>query len=167
MPDIHATPLLPPGWPDWEALMRLALEEARAAAAQGEAPVGAALVARDGALLARAHNAPIARHDPTAHAEVLALRRAAELTQNYRLDAPILVVTLEPCLMCVGAMVHARIGGLVFGAPDPKSGAAVSCLEAPRLPFLNHTFPVLGGVLAGECGSLLREFFQARRGKGV
>jgi len=145
--------------------MRLALEEAREAAAAGEVPVGAVLVSRDGDILARAHNAPIARHDPTAHAELLALRRAAEQTANYRLDAPVLVATLEPCLMCMGAMVHARIGGLVFGARDPKTGAALSCLEAHRLPFLNHTFPVLEGVLADECGALLKEFFAARRGK--
>lgn len=167
MPEIPASPPLPPGWPDWEALMRLALVEARQAAAEDEAPVGAVLVARSGEILAQAHNAPIARHDPTAHAEVLALRQAARATANYRLDAPILVVTLEPCLMCMGAMIHARIGGLVFGALDPKTGAAASCFEAHRLPFLNHTFPVLGNVLAEECGDLLREFFAARRGKGT
>ncbi|MEW5773145.1 MAG: tRNA adenosine(34) deaminase TadA [Thermodesulfobacteriota bacterium] len=167
MADVPATPLLPPDWPDWEALMRLALEQARQAAAMGEVPVGAVLVSREGHILARAHNAPISRNDPTAHAEILALRQAAELTANYRLDAPVLVATLEPCLMCMGAMVHARIGGLVFGARDPKTGAALSCLEAQRLPFLNHTFPVLPDVLAEECGGLLREFFAARRGKGA
>jgi tRNA(adenine34) deaminase len=147
--------------------MRLALDEARAAAAEGEVPVGAVLVARNGEILARAHNAPITRNDPTAHAELLALRLAGEKTANYRLDAPVLVATLEPCLMCVGAMVHARVGGLVFGAADPKTGAALSCIEAHRLPFLNHTFPVQGGVLAEECGALLKEFFAARRGKGA
>lgn len=167
MPDVPASPPLPPGWPDWEALMRLALAESRTAASEGEVPVGAVLVSREGEVLARAHNAPISRHDPTAHAEILALRQAAELAGNYRLDAPVLVVTLEPCLMCMGAMIHARIGGLVFGAADPKTGAAASCFEAHRLPFLNHTFPVLGGVLAEECGALLKEFFAARRGKGA
>lgn len=145
--------------------MRLALEEARAAEAEGEVPVGAVLVSRDGEILARAHNAPIGHHDPTAHAEILALRQAAERVANYRLDAPVLVVTLEPCLMCMGALVHARVGGLVFGAADPKTGAAASCLEVPRLPFLNHSFPVQGGVLAEECGALLKDFFAARRGK--
>lgn len=167
MPEIPASPALPPGWPDWEALMRLALGEARAAAAEGEVPVGAVLVGKDGEILARAHNAPIGSHDPTAHAEMLALRRAAQATSNYRLDAPVLVATLEPCLMCMGAMVHARIGGLVFGAADPKTGAAMSCFEAHRLPFLNHAFPVLGGVLAEECGVLLKEFFAARRTKSA
>ncbi len=167
MPEIPASPPLPPGWPDWEALMRLALDEARNAAAEGEVPVGAVLVSKQGEILARAHNAPIGHHDPTAHAELLALRRAGEQTANYRLDAPVLVVTLEPCLMCVGAMVHARIGGLVFGAADPKTGAVTSCLETHRLPFLNHSFPVLGGVLAEECGTLLKDFFAARRGKGA
>lgn len=167
MPEIPASPALPPGWDSWEALMRLALDEARTAASEGEVPVGAVLVGKDGDILARAHNAPIGSQDPTAHAEILALRRAAQATANYRLDAPVLVVTLEPCLMCMGAMVHARIGGLVFGAADPKTGAALSCFEAHRLPFLNHTFPVLGGVLAEECGGLLRDFFAARRGKGA
>lgn len=164
MPEIPASPPLPPGWPDWEALMRLALVEARQAAVEDEVPVGAVLVGKDGEILARGHNAPIGWNDPTAHAEIMTLRRAGLVTENYRLDAPILVVTLEPCLMCVGAMVHARVGGLVFGAADPKSGAAGSCLAAHRLPFLNHTFPVLGGVLAEECGALLKEFFAARRG---
>jgi tRNA(adenine34) deaminase len=145
--------------------MGLALDQARLAASRGEAPVGAVLVARDGGLLAQAHNAPISLHDPTAHAELLCLRQAAQATGNYRLDAPVLVATLEPCLMCVGAMVHARIGGLVFGARDPKAGAALSCLEGPRLPFLNHRFPVLPDVRSEECGALLREFFAARRGK--
>lgn len=161
-----SSPALPPGWADWEALMRLALAEARAAAAAGEAPVGAVLVSRSGEILARAHNAPISLHDPTAHAEILALRQAARQAGNYRLDAPVLAVTLEPCLMCLGAMVHARIGGLVFGARDPKSGAALSCLDGPGLPFLNHTFPVLPDVLGQECGDVLRDFFQARRGRG-
>jgi len=155
-------PALPPGWTSWEDLVRLALEEARLGAAEGEVPVGAVVVSREGDILARAHNAPITLKDPTAHAEVLVLRQAAAKAA-YRLEGAVLACTLEPCLMCVGAMVHARVAGLVYGADDPKSGAAASRLDGFSLPFLNHKVAVLGGVLADECGALLREFFAARR----
>jgi tRNA(adenine34) deaminase len=158
-------PAPPPGWAGWEQVMDVALEEAAAAARVGEVPVGAVLLAPDGAVLARAGNAPASRHDPTAHAEILALRRAARLTGNYRLPGSLLVVTLEPCLMCLGAMVHARIGALVYGAADPKTGAIASQLNGPGLGFLNHTFPVLGQVRAKACGELLQEFFRLRRRK--
>lgn len=154
----------PPGFSSWRQVMDVALGEARKAALTGEAPVGAALLeAASGRVLATAHNAPLSECDPTAHAEVLALRRGARELGNYRLGGTILVVTLEPCLMCLGAMVHARIGALVFGARDRKAGAVVSNLEGTALPFLNHRFPVLEGVLAQECGATLSRFFAARR----
>jgi tRNA(adenine34) deaminase len=154
---------VPPGWPDWEAVMREALAEAERGRDLGEVPVGAVVLGADGTPLARACNAPITRNDPTAHAEILALRGAAETVANYRLDGAILAVTLEPCLMCVGALVHARVAGVVFGARDPKAGALSSRLRAVDLPFLNHRFPVYGGVLADECGQVLKDFFAARR----
>jgi tRNA(adenine34) deaminase len=144
-----------------ERFMRLALEQAELARAAGEVPIGA-LVVRDGAVLGKAHNQPIGAADPTAHAEVLALRYAARAASNYRLPGATLYVTLEPCLMCVGAIVHARIETVVFGAADPKTGAVRSLLEANSLP-LNHRFAVVAGVLAEDCGALLVEFFRARR----
>ena len=144
--------------------MHLALEEAFWTGARGEVPIGAVAVHRDGRILARAGNAPITRRDPTAHAEILALRRAGEVLGNYRLPEVFLVVTLEPCLMCLGAMIHARLAGLVFGAKDPKTGAITSRLPGPELPFLNHRLPWHEGVLAEDCGRLLRGFFRRRRG---
>lgn len=159
----QATPLLPPGLDGWEAPMRLALAQAQLAAANGEVPVGAVLLGPDGTVLVQAANAPITANDPTAHAEIAAMRLGAQLLGNYRLTGCTLVVTLEPCLMCLGAMIHARIAGLVYGAPDPKSGAVASCLDGANLGFVNHRFPVLGGVLAEECGDVLRQFFRARR----
>lgn len=144
--------------------MDLALAEARTAAAGGDVPVGAAVFTTEGRLLALAGNSPLRLGDPTAHAEILALRRAAKAAGNYRLNGTILVATLEPCLMCLGAMVHARVGLLVFGAADPKSGAAGSRIAAMDLPFLNHHMKVFGGVRAAECGDVLRHFFQTRRG---
>ena len=146
-----------------EHWMRLALGLAGRAQAGGEVPVGSVLV-QDGALLAEGWNQPIAGHDPTAHAEVMALRAAGRALQNYRFSGSTLYVTLEPCLMCVGAMVHARVARLVFGAHDPKSGAVMSVCRAFDLPGLNHQVRVTGGVLAEECGDLLRAFFHARRG---
>lgn len=142
--------------------MRLALQQAQAAAALGEVPVGAVVV-RDGRVIASGHNAPIGAHDPTAHAEVVALRAAAQALGNYRLDGCTLYVTLEPCAMCTGAMVHARIARLVYGAADPKAGAAGSVFELARSPALNHRIDVSGGVLAGECRELLQGFFRERR----
>ncbi|MDO9631357.1 MAG: tRNA adenosine(34) deaminase TadA [Humidesulfovibrio sp.] len=156
-------PELPPGHESWRALMSLAFDEACIAAREDEAPVGAVLIAADGNVLARAHNRNITLHDPTAHAEVLCLREAGQKLGNHRLNGSILAVTLEPCLMCVGALVHARVAGIVFAAKDPKAGALVSNLDACALPFLNHRPWVLQGVLAEDCGALLKRFFLARR----
>lgn len=150
------------------AAMGRALRLARSAAARGEIPVGAVVV-RDGKILGAAGNRSIATHDPTGHAEIRAIRRAAQRAGNYRLTGAILVVTLEPCLMCLGAMVHARIGGLVYGAPDPKIGAVSSFALSPwgRTSGLNHRFPVHGGVRGEESADLLRAFFRARRATAV
>ena len=142
--------------------MRQALAAARAAAARGEVPVGAVLV-KDGELIATGGNAPIAGHDPTAHAEIAALREGASRFGNYRLDGCTLYVTLEPCAMCAGAMLHARLARVVYGAPDPKTGAAGSVLNLFAEPRLNHQTAVQGGVLAAECGALLQGFFKERR----
>jgi len=153
----------PPAGHSWEELMRFALEQARAGAATGEVPVGAVLAGRDGTLLAGAHNACLSLNDPTAHAEILTLRRAAERIGNYRLDGTVLIVSLEPCLMCAGALVHARVDGVVYGASDPHAGAVSSCLEAFALPFHNHAIWHMGGMLGDECAALLRDFFMQRR----
>ena len=142
--------------------MERALALAREAAAAGEVPVGAVLV-RDGALVAEGRNRPIADHDPTAHAEIVALRAAGRRLANYRLPGTTLYVTLEPCTMCVGAMVHARVQRLVFGAPDPRTGAAGSVIDLARAPFHNHRLAVTGGVLAEASAELLRDFFRRRR----
>ena len=142
--------------------MALALEQARQAAAAGEVPVGAVVV-RGGHLVATGRNGPIAGHDPTAHAEIVALREAARLLGNYRLDGCTLYVTLEPCAMCSGAMLHARLGRVVFGANEPHTGCAGSVLDLFASPRLNHHTQVTGGVLADACGQLLREFFRPRR----
>lgn len=146
-----------------EELMAMALEQARLAEAAGETPVGAVLMGPDGEILARAHNQPITRHDATAHAEILCLREAGERVGNYRLPDTVLAVTLEPCLMCVGALIHARIAGVVVGATDPKSGALFSHLDGARLPFGNHKMWVRSGVLGQECSTLLKSFFRNRR----
>ncbi len=143
--------------------MAPALDQARQAADNHEAPIGAALYSPEGDLLALAHNAPIGQSDPTAHAEILCLRQAARSVNNYRLPGTILAVTLEPCLMCVGAIIHARVAGVVYGADDPKSGALATHLPGNALPFANHKFWIQGGVLAQECSSLLTEFFRAKR----
>ncbi len=147
----------------WDDVMRLALEQAMRAEMEGEVPIGAVVLSATGETIGRGRNRPIAAQDPTAHAEIEALRDAALVVGNYRLPDTILAVTLEPCLMCMGAMVHARVGHLVYGASDPKTGAAGSCMDAASLPFLNHRMIVTGGVLAEECGGLLRRFFRARR----
>lgn len=144
--------------------MQQALLEAGKAEAAGEVPVGAVIVSGEEQRLAGGWNRPISEHDPTAHAEVVALRAAGAALANYRLTGSTLYVTLEPCLMCVGAMVHARVGRLVFGAPDPKSGAVSSLCRGFELPGLNHQVDVTAGVLVGECGELLKRFFRARRG---
>lgn len=142
--------------------MRLALEQARAAAAAGEVPVGAVLV-RHGEVISKGRNAPIGQHDPTAHAEIVALRAAAQTLGNYRLDGCTLYVTLEPCAMCSGAMLHARLERVVFGAADPKTGAAGSVIDLFAPSRLNHQTVVQGGILALECAAPLREFFKERR----
>jgi tRNA(adenine34) deaminase len=148
-----------------EAMMALALAEARQAAAGGEVPIGAVLVAADGEILARAGNSPIAHHDPTAHAEILVLRAAALKLGNYRLPGTTLYVTLEPCVMCAGALVQARVKRLVYGADDPKAGGMISCYRVGCDGVLNHDLEVRGGVLAAEATALLKDFFQARRRK--
>jgi tRNA(adenine34) deaminase len=142
--------------------MRLALEQARRAREAGEVPIGSVVV-RDGAVIGSGFNQPIGSSDPTAHAEVLALRMAARAAGNYRLAGTLLYVTVEPCLMCVGALVHARVATVVYGAADPKGGAVRSLLDPASLP-LNHAFEVVQGVLADECRALVQEFFRARRG---
>jgi len=151
------------------ALMAEAIAEAQRAAAEGEVPVGALVVARgadgtDDAIVAAAHNRPIALKDPTAHAEMLALRQAAAALGAYRLAGAALFVTLEPCVMCVGAMIHARIAELYFGARDEKAGALGSVYDIGRDGLLNHRLEVYGGLLEPECAALLRDFFRSRRG---
>ncbi len=144
--------------------MNAALELADAAEAAGEVPVGAVIV-RDGVLVGEGRNGPVASHDPSAHAELLAVRDAAARLGNYRLNGCRVYVTLEPCLMCVGAMVHARVDEVVFAAPDPKSGALGGATNALELPGLNHRFTVRGGLMAEEAGARLRAFFASRRGR--
>ncbi len=144
------------------ALMRAALALAAAAAAQGEVPVGAVVV-KDGEIVGRGSNRPIGTHDPTAHAEIVALRDAASRLGNYRLTGCELHVTLEPCAMCVGAMLHARLARVVFGARDPKTGACGGALDLASEPALNHHTTFAGGVLEEECGALLKRFFAERR----
>ncbi len=142
--------------------MREALALADAAAAAGEVPVGAVVV-REGEVIGRGRNQPVTTSDPSAHAEVVALRAAGAHLGNYRLTGATLYVTVEPCLMCVGALVHARIGTLVYGAAEPRAGAIESTQRAHEHPALNHRFVVIAGVLARECGDRLRQFFAARR----
>lgn len=145
------------------ALMMQALDCARDAYRQGEVPVGAVLVDRAGNVVARAANSPIASHDATAHAEIVALRAAGQAFRNYRLPECSLFVTLEPCAMCVGALVHARIERVVFATPDPKTGACGSVFDLAASPRLTHRLNVLGGVMAEESAALLRRFFAERR----
>lgn len=142
--------------------MRHALALAQRAETEGEVPVGAVVVL-NGELVAEGWNQPVARHDPSAHAEIMALRAAASALGNYRLVDCQLYVTLEPCLMCAGAMIHARIAELVFGTTDPRAGVAGSILDAFALPELNHRVRYRGGVMAEECGDILRRFFRSRR----
>jgi len=146
----------------FRSMMAEALLEAKGAAERGEVPVGC-VITRDGEIIARAGNAPIANSDPSAHAEILALRQAGESLGNYRLVDCDLFVTLEPCLMCVGAMVHARISRVFWGAADPKTGAAGSVFDLLSSPFHNHQVKVVGGISADECGQQLAQFFRARR----
>ena len=143
--------------------MRAAVALAEQARDAGEVPVGAVVV-RDGVVIGSGFNSPISRHDPSAHAEILALRAAAVASGNYRLSGCTLYVTLEPCVMCSGAIMHARIGRVVYGAPDPKTGACGSVLNLFAEHSLNHHTTVAGGMLAEECGRVLKSFFQERRG---
>jgi tRNA(adenine34) deaminase len=145
-----------------ETFMREALDQARRAAESGEVPVGAVVVV-DGEVVGAGFNQPIGSHDPTAHAEIVAIRAAASRVGNYRLTGSTLYVTVEPCLMCVGAMVHARVGTLVFGALEPKSGAIESAVRAHESPGLNHAFDVVPGVLADDCREVIQQFFRERR----
>ncbi len=145
-----------------ESWMRLALALAARAGESGEVPVGA-LVILDGQVVGEGWNQPIATSDPTAHAEIVAMRAASRAVKNYRLSGATLVVTVEPCLMCVGAMVHARIGTVVYGAPEPRAGALGSAIAAHDTPGLNHRLAVAGGVLADDCRALIQTFFKERR----
>ncbi|RTL57903.1 MAG: tRNA adenosine(34) deaminase TadA [Rhodocyclaceae bacterium] len=147
-----------------EIYMGEALALAKQAATLGEVPVGA-LIVRNGEIVGRGFNQPISRHDPTAHAEIMALRDAAQSLGNYRLPHCELYVTLEPCVMCTGAIMHARIAKVIFGARDPKTGVAGSVIDLYAETRLNHHTHVIGGVLADDCGQLLSSFFAARRGK--
>jgi tRNA(adenine34) deaminase len=144
------------------AFMKMALDEARSAAAAGEVPIGAVLV-QDGKVLARSGNRTIRECDPTAHAEIIVIREAARLLANYRMAGTTLYVTLEPCSMCAGAMIQARIPRLVYGADDPKGGAVRSCFEILTNATLNHQVEVIPGLLAADCASVLQSFFAARR----
>jgi len=152
-------------FPDFSPFMKEALEEATKGFDEGEVPVGAVVVEPGGSIVARAHNQPISLNDPCAHAEILALRQAGIFYKNYRMEGATLVVTIEPCLMCIGAAMQARVARLVFGAPDPKSGAAGSLYNVPEDLRLNHRIEVVPGVLAEECRKLLQDFFRVRRDK--
>jgi tRNA(adenine34) deaminase len=145
-----------------EDYLRLAMDEARAAELAGEVPVGAVIVL-GGEVIARGRNRVITEHDPTAHAEIVALREAGRALGNYRLEGCDLYTTLEPCAMCAGALVHARIGRLIYAAADPKAGACGSVLRVIDHPQLNHRVEVVSGLLAEECGAMLTAFFRARR----
>jgi tRNA(adenine34) deaminase len=142
--------------------MQQALSQAHNAWALGEVPVGAVIV-RDGEVIATGFNQPIGTHDPTAHAEIMALRAAAQIVGNYRLPGCALYVTLEPCAMCAGAMMHARLARVVFGAADPKTGACGSVVDLFAQQKLNHHTVLVGGVMAAECGAMLKDFFASRR----
>jgi len=144
------------------SFMHLALEEARSAAVAGEIPIGA-LIVHDGKVLARSGNRTIRDCDPTAHAEIVAMREAARVLENYRMAGATLYVTIEPCSMCAGAIIQARIPKLVYGADDPKGGAVRSCFEVLTSPTLNHQVEITSGVLATDCASVLQSFFAARR----
>ncbi|MDC0335946.1 nucleoside deaminase [Pseudodesulfovibrio sp.] len=159
------TPPSPPAGTSWREFMDVAFQEACVAAKEDESPVGAALFSSTGELIAKAHNQPISKLDPTGHAEILCLRKAAVMQNNYRLPGTILAVTLEPCLMCIGAILHARVSGVIIGSMDPKAGALISNLEGYALPFTNHTVWFVDGVMEEECSGLLKRFFLEKRKK--
>ena len=146
-------------------LMEQALSEAEKGSSMGEVPVGAVLASPEGQIVAKAYNQPIALGDPTAHAEILAIRKAGLFFRNYRLNNTTLVVTLEPCLMCMGAAINARIARLVFGTVDPKAGAAVSLYNLAEDKRLNHRIEVVSGIMEEECRSVIQDFFRVRRRK--
>ncbi len=150
-----------------EAAMQAALQQAELAYQVGEVPVGAVVLDAEGRIIGQGFNRTITDHDPTAHAEIVALRQAAAALGNYRLPGASLFVTLEPCAMCMGAMLHARIRRVVYAATDPKTGACGSVLCVHAYPQLNHQTSVTGGLLAAECGDLLRQFFRERRRKAA
>lgn len=160
MPDTGQKKNLPPSAD--ETWMELALEQARLAAAAGEVPVGAVIV-KDGEIVGLGHNRNLLDNDPTAHAEIVALRQAAARLGNHRLPGCVMYATIEPCAMCAGAMVHARLARLFYGAADPKAGAAGSVLEVLNHPRLNHQVPATAGVLEEKCSEILKAFFQSRR----
>jgi tRNA(adenine34) deaminase len=146
-----------------DVYMRIALDEAWKGYEAGEVPVGAVLLASDGTILGRAYNQTISRNDPTAHAEILALRQAAEVLGNYRLLNTTLYVTVEPCIMCAGALIHGRVEEVVYGAPDPKWGGLTSLYELGCDSRLNHRLAVVPGVLEYDCGELIKQFFREKR----
>ncbi|MBW1901122.1 MAG: nucleoside deaminase [Deltaproteobacteria bacterium] len=150
---------------DLHQLMHEALNEAEKGFSEGEVPIGAVLTTLDGEIVARAHNQPVALSDPSAHAEILAMRKAGSAFHNYRLTRTILVVTVEPCLMCMGAALNARIAQLVFGAADPKAGAAGSVYNLAADERLNHKIEVVPNILEEKCRALMQSFFRARRGE--
>ena len=152
---------------DFSLLMREALNEAFKGFAEGEVPVGAVVAAPEGEIVASAHNQPVALNDPTAHAEILALRRAGTVCGNYRIEGSTLVVTVEPCVMCMGAAFHARISRIIFGAFDPKWGAAGSLYNLAADDRLNHRIEIVPGVLATECLKVMQDFFRSRRSKNM
>ena len=145
-----------------EIWMQEAIIEARKAESEGEVPVGAILLLND-KIVGQGHNSPIRLNDPTAHAEILALRQAARNSTNYRLSGSVLIVTIEPCIMCVGAMIQARVGAVVYGAEDPKAGAIRSQFQVEDWRRLNHIFQVSSGILQDECADLMKKFFASRR----
>jgi tRNA(adenine34) deaminase len=145
-----------------ELWMQEAIIEAEKAESEGEVPIGAVLLLNE-KIVGRGHNSPIRLKDPTAHAEILALRQAARFSMNYRLPGSILVVTIEPCIMCVGAIIHARVEEVIYGAPDPKAGAIRSQFRVADWPHLNHMFRVTSGVLEEKCSVLMKDFFASRR----
>ena len=153
----------PDRWSSWEEVMYLALNQASLAAAKQEIPIGAVLLDRDGSIIGQGHNQSITLHDPTAHAEILAIREACNTKGNYRIPGTTLVVTLEPCLMCLGAIIHARIDCVVYGADDPKTGCLRSRIKGAVIPWSNHTFSVIPGIQGQECSSQLSLFFKKRR----
>jgi tRNA(adenine34) deaminase len=145
-----------------ELWMREALSEAQKADAEGEVPIGAVVLLNE-TVIGRGHNSPIQLHDPTAHAEILALRQAAHNAANYRLPGSVLIVTIEPCILCVGAMIQARVEEVIYGAADPKAGAVRSCFQLADGNQLNHKIRVTSGILEEECGAILKAFFSSRR----